>query len=87
LRYFLDAKMAGNMTTLEALRTFYSLLLSITEGRYENLDVIRRDDTFGSVFETELAKIWKRPERKEASRTTVNSGKPCLPLYCASHEC
>ena len=68
------------MTTLEALRALYSLLLSFAEGNHGNLELVTNNDMLGSVFEAELAKVWKRPERKEASRTKVNSGMPCLAL-------
>jgi hypothetical protein len=73
-------KMARNATTLDVLRDLYNLVVLVTEGRHENLALLEANEVYGAVFEAELAKVWKRPERKEASRAQVNSGTGGLAL-------
>jgi nuclear pore complex protein Nup205 len=75
--------MADDVTTLELLQGFHQVLLAVRERRISAADAFEKGFLL-EAFESELERLWRKPPKSQASRTSLHTGtdNPMIPDRC-----
>ena len=65
--------MADDVTTLELLQGFHQVLLAVRERRIPAPDAFE-NGFLVEAFESELERLWTKPPKSQASRTSLQKG-------------